>query len=115
MTSMAGKASGRCRGVEGVYGRFRAGFAGYAAAVSWRDGQTTPDPHTRPRWAIVERGGWTWCLPPAMAERADLEPEWIPEWPFDLEPMARKLELIAEAEAAGRPAPGRIPPWPPRK
>lgn len=112
---MAGKANGRARGAEGVYGRFRAGFPGYAAATSWRDGQTGHEPHVRDSWAIVERGGYTWCLPPSMAERAALEPEWIPPWPFDLEALDVKERLIAEAAAAGLPAPGRIPPWPPRK
>lgn len=115
MGGMAGKASGRCRPAEGVYGRFSPTADGFCAAASWRDGQTAHDPDTRPAWAILELGGWTWCLPPTMAAHAAVHPEWIPEWPFDLEPLERKLELVAAAAAAGLPAPGVIPPWPPRK
>lgn len=110
LDAVAGKASGRCRGAEGVYGRFSVSWNGMGAAESWRDGQTQHEPWVRDKWAIVERGGRLWCLPPSMAERAAAEPEWVPEWPFDLEPMAVKIRLVAEAEAAGLPAPGRIPP-----
>jgi hypothetical protein len=110
---MAGKASGRCRSAEGVYGRFSASWQGRWAATSWRDGQTTHEPSERARWALEERGGYLWCLPPSMAERAASEPDWIPPWPFDLLPIAEKERLVAEALAAGLPAPGVIPPWPP--
>ena len=111
MTTMTGKAQGWAAGALGVYGRFSDTFDGHVAAVSWRDGQTTPDPHLRPLWRIGVRGGYLWCLPPGpMTERFDTDPDWCPDWPFDLEPLAVKIRLCEEAEAAGLPAPGVLPP-----
>jgi hypothetical protein len=115
MTTMSGKAEGRCRGVEGVYGWFSPGFNGYAAAVSWRDGQTAHEPHVRARWAILERLDcrWnvvrTWCLPPAMAELAAAYPDWTPDVPFDLLPPADRWQRIDLADEAGVPRPGEEP------
>lgn len=115
MTVMSGKAEGRCRGVEGVVGWFSPGFRGYAAAAEWRDGQTQHEPEVRDRWDIIERvdSRWgvvrTWCLPPSLAERAQAEPDWTPDVPFDLLPPATRWALIDAATAAGQPAPGRLP------
>lgn len=115
MSVMAGKASGRCRGVEGVPGWFSPGFAGYAAAVSWRDGQTAHEPEARDRWAILERTDqkWgvlrTWCLPPGLAERAASDADWTPDVPFELLPPATRWQMIDAAAAAGLDPPGREP------
>lgn len=115
MTVMTGKASGRCRGAEGVYGWFSPGFRGYVAAVSWRDGQTVRDAHERPRWAILERFDcrWqvmrTWCLPPSMAERAAADPTWTPDIPFELLTPQFRWAAIDAAAAQGLPAPGPDP------
>lgn len=115
MTTMSGKAEGRCRGVEGVYGWFSPGFNGYAAAVSWRDGQTAHEPHVRARWAILERRDcrWnvvrTWCLPPAMAERAAADPDWTPDVPFELLHPVTQWAIIRDRQAAGEEWDGPLP------
>lgn len=115
MTTMSGKAEGRCRGVEGVFGWFSHSFAGYSAAVQWRDGQTAHEPEVRDRWLILDRfdARWgvlrTWCLPPGMAERALADPTWTPEVPFTLLPPEVRWQLIDAAAEAGRPAPGPPP------
>lgn len=115
MTVMSGKAEGRCRGVEGVPGWFSPTFTGYAAALVWRDGQTSHEPEVRDRWLIIDRldARWgvvrTWCLPPGMAEQARRDPAWTPEVHFDLLRPELRWQLIDEADAAGRPRPGREP------
>jgi hypothetical protein len=84
MTGVSGKAEGRCLHGDGPVGRFTLTDRGRAAAWLWASAMSltgcyaTADGWRPGAWLVTARGGHWWALPPADAEHAMTDPDYLP-------------------------------------